>query len=55
MPLAHAAHDLAYAAPALIALVVVAALTWRSARRARREGPAPMHDEAPPGDDGARG
>jgi hypothetical protein len=38
MPLAHAAHQLLYAGPALLALVAVALLTWRSARR----GPRPL-------------
>jgi hypothetical protein len=48
VPVAHAAHDLAYAGPVLAALIVVAVLTWRSAGRARREGPASMRDDEPP-------
>lgn len=44
MLVAHSA-DVVYAAPAAIGLVVVALLTWRSSRRARRAGPAEMRDD----------
>ena len=45
MPVAHAAHDVLYAGPVAVALAVLALATWRSARQARRRGPAAMRSE----------
>jgi putative component of membrane protein insertase Oxa1/YidC/SpoIIIJ protein YidD len=48
MPLAHAAHDLLYTGPAAVTLTALALATWRSARRARRCGPAVMGGASTP-------
>ena len=47
MLVAHAAHDAIVAGPVAAGLLAVVLLTWRSSRRARREGRARMREEPP--------